>query len=44
MAEQKGAAEVDYTRLKVKDAILTSIWGVVITPYVFYILYTTFLK
>lgn len=32
MAEKKGAAKVDYTRLKKKDAILVAVWAFGITP------------
>lgn len=44
MAEKKGAPVVDYTQLKVKDAILTSVWGLIITPTVGYYFYDVFLK
>lgn len=42
MAEKKGKPKVDYTVLKVKDAILTSVWGLAITPTVVYVFYKAF--
>ena len=44
LEEKKGAPEVDYTVLKVKDAILTTVWALIITPTVFVVLRDTFFK
>ena len=41
MEESKGRPKVDYTRLDKKQAILTSVWAIVILPTVFYVVQKT---
>ena len=41
-AEKNGAPKVDYTKLDQKQAILTVVWAVFITPLTIQVIYQTF--